>query len=149
MSLWVARKRGGPFIELEDLLEALIREDQGQYPVASSEMLPGSPYMEELVSERQSFFPPEIAGRLLAALEGRSQGPAVTSYGDMPLSRPMKLALESAMRIAEGEIAATVEPLHLLAAIVEVRVNRLAQLLKENGITRQKVARALRSPGQT
>lgn len=51
-------------------------------------------------------------------------------------------ALALAAKIAQRKDSKIVEPLHLLAAIVEDRESRLAQLLRDNGVTRQRVAQA-------
>jgi ATP-dependent Clp protease ATP-binding subunit ClpA len=61
----------------------------------------------------------------------------------MPVSRDVKNILASAAKAAHQN--KTIEPLHLLAAIVEDRDSRLAQLLRDHGITRQKISHALDS----
>ena len=37
MALWSARRRGGAYIEPEDLLHAIIREDRGDFAALSAE----------------------------------------------------------------------------------------------------------------
>jgi hypothetical protein len=61
----------------------------------------------------------------------------------MPVSRSLKQALTSAGKIAQQRDSKTIEPLHLLAAIVEERERGLPQLLREHGVTRQTVVKAL------
>ena len=61
------------------------------------------------------------------------------------MSRPLKQVLALAAGIAGGKNLKTIEPLHLLAAIAEDRDSRLAQLLRDNGVTRQKLREALQS----
>jgi ATP-dependent Clp protease ATP-binding subunit ClpA len=145
LALWIAQKRGAAFIELEDILEAVIREDQGEVSAALA-MHPDNVHIIEPVDQHPSFFTPEIAGRLLAAFEVPPQGPAVPTHQDMPLSDPAKSTLKSAERITDDDAWAMITPLHLLAGILEQRESRWAQLLQENGITRQNVVEALRPP---
>lgn len=149
MALWSARNRGGSFIELEDLLHGLIREDRGEFTALAGEMLPGFP----VVSGHNPFFTVEAATVLLRELgedpEPRSAGaqarnlepaPAV----DMPASHSLQHVLELAAKARQNN-AKTIEPLNLLAAIAEDRKTRPAQLLRDRGITRQKIAQAIAS----
>jgi ATP-dependent Clp protease ATP-binding subunit ClpA len=61
----------------------------------------------------------------------------------MPVSESLKQVLASVARITRKRDSKTIEPLHLLAEIVEDREGKLAQLLLDHGVTRQKVAQAL------
>jgi ATP-dependent Clp protease ATP-binding subunit ClpA len=63
---------------------------------------------------------------------------------DMPIAKRLGTVLKAAAKIAD-RIGGTIEPLHLLAAIVEERESQLAKLLRKSGITRQRVALALES----
>jgi ATP-dependent Clp protease ATP-binding subunit ClpA len=60
------------------------------------------------------------------------------------MSHSLKHVLASVAKAHRNDTK-TIEPLHLLAAIVEDRDSRLAQLLRDHGITRQKVAEAIDS----
>ena len=62
--------------------------------------------------------------------------------GCRPARGPLRLGLVAK---AHQDDAKTIEPLDLLAGIVENRDSRLAQLLRDHGITRQNVAKALDS----
>ena len=141
IAVWAARERGGSHIEREDLLEALIREDRGEF-TASAETCPGSLLIEEGNGGRQSFFSKEVAQKLLQALDQPRNRDEATK-GDMPISESLKQALKIAAKIACDTESTTIEPLHLLAAIVERRDSRIAQLLGEQGITREGVAQTL------
>ncbi|HEY1240975.1 MAG TPA: Clp protease N-terminal domain-containing protein [Bryobacteraceae bacterium] len=144
LALDVARKRGGDYIELEDLLEAIIREDRGEFPSIFAEAIHSGSFATPAAA---GFFPETAAQALLSALDTRPRGSQIRS-GDMPLSRAVKNALaRAAENTGDGKIS-VIEPLHLLEAIVEDRESRLAQLLRDNSITRQRVAVALgRLPG--
>jgi len=142
LALDVARKRGGDFIELDDLLEAIIREDQGEFPSMFAEAMQGA---AASVTRAVRFFPETAAEALLATLDTRPRGLQIRS-GDLPLSRDVKKALARAADNTGDGKTSVIEPLHLLEALVEDPESRLAQLLRDNGITRQKVAAALAGP---
>ena len=154
-ALWSARKRRGSHLEVEDLLHAVIREDRGEFSALAGEMFPGDPGEPgDPPGGRIPFFTGQIAAVLLRELQ---EDPAPWSAGgragkleaapafDMPTSRSLQQVLERAAKNRPDDTKA-IEPLHLLAAIAEDRESRLAQLLRDHGITRQKIARAL-DPG--
>jgi len=155
MALWSARNRGGSFIEPEDLLLALIREDRGEFTALAGEMFTGFPVVSGDIGGRSGghspFFTAEAATVLLRELEEdpepRSAGgqarklepaPAV----DMPTSHSLQHVLKLAAKARQND-AKTIEPLNLLAAIADDRETRLAQWLRDHGITRQKIAQAV------
>jgi ATP-dependent Clp protease ATP-binding subunit ClpA len=79
---------------------------------------------------------------LLTALEEPPKGDPAAK-GDMPVSHSLQELLGLAAKIAQRKDTKTIEPLHLLAAIVKDREGKLAQLLLDHGVRRQKVAQAL------
>jgi ATP-dependent Clp protease ATP-binding subunit ClpA len=151
MALWSARRRGGLYIEPEDLLHALIREDRGEFPATSAEVFPGSVFPNEFSARRQpTFFSDGVARTLLRELNEDQDPLSRETPGekrepvDMPVSRPLKEVLALAAKARQDDTR-TIEPLDLLAGIVENRDSRLAQLLRDCGITRQAVTKALDS----
>lgn len=130
MSLWSARSRGGLYIEPEDLLHALIREDRGELPAVSSEVFPGAPSpIEDPGSGHQPFFSGEVARNLLGELHQepdlllaapRTGTLEPVPHTDMPVSRSLKDVLGLVAK-AHKKDTKTIEPLDLLAAIVENR----------------------------
>jgi len=62
----------------------------------------------------------------------------------MPVSRSLKEVWALVARVHQDDTK-TIEPLDLLAGIVENGDSRLAQLLRDCGITRQNVAKSLDS----
>jgi ATP-dependent Clp protease ATP-binding subunit ClpA len=142
LSRWVAAKRGAESIESEDLLESLIREDQGEFPSIHAEMNSGMPIAMDQGSVPTGFFSEDEARNLLNALEKPTHD-ALDLASDMPIGHSIKKPLESAVRIADRMRHRTIEPLHLLAGIVEHRESQLARLLHENGITQQRGDQAL------
>jgi ATP-dependent Clp protease ATP-binding subunit ClpA len=154
VALWSARRRGGSYIEPEDLLHAIIREDRGEIAAIITEVFPGAAApIEDSVGSHRPFFPGSVATDLLRELdedtdplnaETRSEKPEPMARGDMPMSRPLKNVLALVSKAHQHDLK-TIEPLDLLAGIMENRDSRLAQLLRDHGITRQKVAQALDS----
>jgi ATP-dependent Clp protease ATP-binding subunit ClpC len=143
-----AGKRGATYVDTEDLLVALIREDQRQFLMATRAMSPGrgSPPPEQ-AHLPEPFFSEDMAESLLQASEGPPQGPPVPQGTDMPISEAMKKALKLAAEIADRHQHKMVQPVHLLAAVVEDREDPLAKLLADHGINRRKVKEALDQSG--
>lgn len=156
LALWSARDRGGTSIEPEDLLQALIREDRGEFDAFTPEIFPGTPAgIADRSGARRSFFTSEAAASLLADLHTDPEPHAPTAPPakpepapavDLPVSASLKHVLELAAQSGQND-ASTIEPLHLLAAIAEDRESSTAQLLRAHGITRQKIAEAIHPSG--
>jgi ATP-dependent Clp protease ATP-binding subunit ClpC len=154
MALWSARRRGGPYIEPEDLLHALIREDRGEFATLSTEVFPGiSGPIEIPASGHRPFFSDDAARNLLGKLHEGTDSPNLETPGskrepvpqvDMPVSHSLKHVLALVAEAHQNDIE-TVEPLHLLAAILEDQTSKAAQLLRDQCITPQKVAKGLDS----
>ena len=147
IALWSARERGGSYIEPDDLLHALILEDRGDFASISAEMFPEAPGPIEFPTDNhRRFFEDEIARDLLRELEREPQSGArePAPQGDMPVSESLKRVFATVAK-AHWNDKKIIEPLDLLAGIVEERESRLARLLRDHGITRQKVAEALDS----
>jgi len=155
MALWSARRRCGLYIEPADLLHALIREDRGEFAAVSAEVFPGAAVPDEdSAGDHRPFFSDGVARSLLRELnedadpltaETTSEEREPVPHGDMPVSRSLEEVLALVAK-AHKDDTKTIEPLDLLAGIVEDRDSRLAQLLRDHGITRQNVAKAL-NPG--
>jgi len=155
MALWSARKRSGSYIEPEDLLHALIREDRGEFAALSAEVFPGSRGPIEIPpSGHRPFFADDIARNLLRELHEDPDSPNSEKQQndkrepvpqvDMPISHSLKRVLASAAEAHQNDTK-SIEPLHLLAAILGGRDSRAAQLLRDHHITPQKVTMALDS----
>jgi hypothetical protein len=150
MALWSARKRGGPYIEPEDLLHALIREDRGEMAAIGSDVFPGVETSEQFFAgDHKPFLSDSVARTLLQGLHeqpeplsrdplGEKRQPAPNN--DMPVSHSMKAVLALS---AQGDQRKTIEPLDLLAAIAAIPDSRLANLLRDCGITPETLAKAM------
>ncbi|HTB13424.1 MAG TPA: hypothetical protein VK752_17705 [Bryobacteraceae bacterium] len=85
LSRWMAVTRGAQAIELEDLLEALIREDQGEAAAILSKRHPNIPRVTGQDDAAVPFFSKDEAQALLAALAKPGLGNQDTSV-NMPLA---------------------------------------------------------------
>ena len=154
MSAWSARNRGASYIEPGDLLHALIRQDRGEFTALSAEVFPGAPArLEKPAGGHRRFFEDDLARNLLRELhedaeplnaETRRGKRESVPHVDIPISNSLKHVLGLVAKTHLND-SVTIEPIHLLAAITEDRDSRLAQLLRDHGVTRQEVAKALDS----
>jgi ATP-dependent Clp protease ATP-binding subunit ClpC len=151
-ALWSAKRRGVSYIEPEDLLHALIREDRGEFAAVSAEGFPGAAAPNEnSAGNRPPFFDASVAANLLRELHedperlnAETRGEKKQGPVNMPVSHSLNKLLASAYEAHQND-PKTIEPLDLLAEILENRDSRLAQLLQDHGITSQKVKDALDS----
>ncbi|HXH51138.1 MAG TPA: Clp protease N-terminal domain-containing protein [Terriglobia bacterium] len=136
-----AGQRGAKAIELEDLLVSLVIEDQGKFQEAVSGVWTnGTPVIQPETPPQNPFIAPEIAGELLARFGAPSpQGEPLPTSAEMPLSQASKNALSRANSLCDELQHSSIEPLHLLAAILENQKNKAAQVFRDAGITREKI----------
>lgn len=140
-----AGQRGADAIELGDLLVALLIEDQGGFHKALADFhgrrnstAQADPW------PHQPFLPSELANGLLAQVEAlctRSQ--PVPAASDMPLSEAVKRVFTASASLRDELKQTKVEPLHLLAAVANDQSSRGAEVLRQAGITREKIINAM------
>lgn len=136
-----ARQRGAEAIEIGDLLAALVLDDQGGFVNAIS----GSRGDVTLVVQHKpppegSFFTSEIADELLSQLGAfRPQFQLLRGSPEVPLSQASIKALCRADSLHDEMHSTCIEPLHLLAAVMEHQQSKPAQILRDAGITREKI----------
>jgi ATP-dependent Clp protease ATP-binding subunit ClpA len=142
---FTAGRRGGPFIDVEDLLSALILEDQGEIGKALSELRnlhDGSPagYPRK---EHHSFLAPEQAADILQQIQAAlPQSDPLPTSTDMRVSPELSQILAAAADIPKRFHKTQLEPLHLLLAIAEGSTESVT-ILRDAGITTDKIAQAL------
>lgn len=141
-----AGQRGAAAIEIEDLLVAFIIEDQGEFENAVSSLFPnGKPVVQPGGQPHRPFLPPELASGLLPRVQALcAQSQPLPKESDMPLSEDGKAILRLADKLRVELQQSSLEPLHLLAAFLEDKSSRAAQLFRKAGITREKVIQFLR-----
>jgi len=141
-----AGQRGAASIEVNDLLAAIVIEDQGDFRKAVSEgrdsrdvIIRGDP------SEPSRFLPSTFARELLGRLESENcTSSPIPNSEEMALSDGFKHTLVRAAVLCEEMRQNQVEPMHLLAAILEDDSSQAAQFFRYAGITRENVLAYLR-----
>jgi hypothetical protein len=151
----VAGERGAAAIGVEDLMQALVLEDQADYAkVFPESAVPGAARMA--LPAHRPFFTAEVAAELQRRLESLlpKANPLPDSV-DMPLSAALKELFASAIKLGEelrGEPAMPsriqvghVEPLHLLAAALSDDASVTAEVLRQAGIAKEAVIAAIKT----
>ena len=141
----VSGARGAEVIDLDDLIAALIVEDQNQIPALgmlgmTGQFLPATSH--------HPFLPPNAASSLLENIKRCVPlSPAIPTSADMGLSPALKETLAAASDLKKRLRSKKLTPLHLLAALLAGSYNRV-QALQEAGITEEKVLDAIRRGDQ-
>lgn len=140
-----ATTRGSKEVEVEDALASLLIEDQGDLERVVFESpavgiaRDGPPVPRP---SHQAFLPPDLARRLLARVEA-------LSARSKPLATHLRFSadVKRCVAVAEGMRSqlgqSTIEPLHLLAAILTLRPTPSAEILREAGIDRERILKAI------
>ena len=159
LSRKMAGRRGASAIGVEDLIEALIVEDQGDFLKVfwedevfqedASRAVPPMPQYRAFLSAETAA---EIQRRLETLLPKANPLPDSV---DMPVSEALKELFATATKLGEelrGEPARPsriqvghVEPLYLLAAALSAETSATAEVLKQAGITKEAVIAAIKS----
>src|SRR5579875_656561 len=141
-----AGQRGAEAVEVADLLAALIIEDQEGFSKALSDIrnLPKSAAKADRKTHAP-FFLPELASDLLASLpEMHTNSRASPNELELLLSQSAVRVFERAVSLCAELQHRYVQPLHILAAILDNRSSRVAQILDRAGITREGVLKSVR-----
>jgi ATP-dependent Clp protease ATP-binding subunit ClpA len=140
-----ARLRGATAIETEDLLIALLVEDQERF-METLASVPGVGIDRAYVpGPHQAFLPLGLSGDLIAQIEALcSHSEALPPTTDIPMSEGMRRSFAIATLLRGALQQPAIEPVHLLAAVAGAEQSRAAQVLREAGITGERVLRAIR-----
>jgi Clp amino terminal domain, pathogenicity island component len=153
LSRKMAGRRGASAIGVDDLIEALVVEDQGDFlklfrEDASGAVRPMPQYRAFLSAETAA----EIQQRLEPLLPKANPSPDSV---EMPVSDALEELLAAAIKLGEelrGEPAMPsriqvghVEPLHLLAAALSDETSATAEVLKQAGISNEAVIAAIKT----
>jgi ATP-dependent Clp protease ATP-binding subunit ClpA len=143
--LFVARlesgARGAEMLDLDDLLTALIIEDQNGIPSAVARLGMTGELMA--FPKHQPFLPPDTASSVLESIrESLPHSQAVPQSTDMPISSALQEALAAAIDVGKKLHSKEVTPLHLLAALMQTS-QKGARALREAGITEEEVLRVI------
>jgi len=132
-----AGERGADSMDVNDLVIALIIEDQDPDVKILFVGLPGVILPERAGKEREPFFPPEVAADVLAKLKGiLPRSKSVPRNAEMPISPELERALLAAKDLSNECHRNEVHPLHLLAASFREPCEA-TRLMCEAGITKE------------
>lgn len=146
-----AGQRGAPEISIDDLLAAVIVEDQQM-----KFSVEGFPEFESVQDSNSaswfiphaSFFDSQTAAALLERIDSRLEIAAPQpDHLDIPVSAGLSHAFEIASRLAEELRQSKVEPLVLLASVLGERSSNGVELFREFGFTQAKVLEEIRNSG--
>jgi ATP-dependent Clp protease ATP-binding subunit ClpA len=141
----VAGERGAAASEVEDLMQALVLDDQADYAkVFPKSAVPGAARME--LPTHRPFFTAEVAAEIQRKLEPLlpNAGPVRDSL-DMPVSPALVRILKAVKDRSKESHDGQVEPLHLLAEVLSDDASAVADVLKQAGVTQEAVAAAIES----
>lgn len=134
-------------LEVEDLLKALVLEDQGMSKeiFSNSLGLGGGGAVVNSAPSQLPFLSSESAEHLLSRIKSiMPQSDPVGLTDEIPVSDALGGVFDSASQIHAQFHGSQIEPLLLLAAIATQSNNESAELLSECGITQESVLAKLR-----
>ena len=137
-----AGSRGAAALEPGDLLQAIINEDQGEL----AKRFAGHVIQSGPIQPPQPFFSADVASKVLFRLHSiLPQQEPVEDSVDMPMSPKLEHTFHTATTLAQELHHPQVQPLHLVAAILDEPCSEAAEILGEAGITKEGIMQALRS----
>lgn len=136
-----AGERGAKMIDTNDFLVGLILEDQGALAkTIFSEIHKGQGAFVNQVPSHIPFIPSKRAEDLLANIEGLfPQSEPVALNAEIRLSPSLERVLDSAKALQARLQHREIEALHLLAAILKEESSQGVNLLRDSGITQERV----------
>ena len=141
----VAGERGSTTIDAGDLLVGLIHEDQGAHGSMLSKFSGGEGAVSRFpASTHKNFFDPTIATELLTSIEESLQHQEpIPPWIEIPLSDGLTRVFEAAESYRNQFQQKQVEPLHLLAAILNDQGSVASRELLSAGIIQEEVFESL------
>lgn len=141
-----AGRRGATALDPAHLLDALVREDQGEMAAKFQGAVTSS---GPLRPPEHSFFSAEVAAQILSMLEHvlSPQADPLADSADMPCSPAVGQTFASASGLAKELHHDLVEPLHLVAAVLSTTNSEAGEILRRVGISRAAVIAAIRAEG--
>jgi len=137
-----AGKRGSSTLEVAHLLDAIVREDQGELPTIFQGAVTAS---GPLRPPDQSFFSAGAAKQILSDID-RSlppQAEPIADSMDLECSSGLTEVLACATALAKELQHDRVEPLHLVAAMFSAERSKITDILRGVGISRELVIAAI------
>jgi hypothetical protein len=139
-----AGRRGAAELEPLDLLDAIVREDQGELATRFAGAVTTS---GPLRPPDRSFFSPQAASDILSKLEQvlPPKAKPVADFIDIECSSVLGETFATATALAKELHHDKVEPLHLIAALLSIEDSGVAEILEGVGVYRETVAAAIQS----
>jgi hypothetical protein len=135
--------RGADSLDVGDLLFAFVTEDQSKFGDLMSHLHPGNGPIIGLEAHG-SFLPADVASRVLGSLESAlPHSSPVPTTQDLSLTSALQSVVEQAEALRSETGYAELEPLHLLAAIIQKGSASVTAELVNSGITYESVMEAL------
>jgi ATP-dependent Clp protease ATP-binding subunit ClpA len=146
----VAGERGSAFIDVEDLLIGLLREDQGTNEAMLSKLARDKEGVRSVspAPTHKQFFDPTIAGALLSSIEeSLPHLEPIELWVEIPLSGGLARVFEAAEVYRTQFHHDEIQPLHLLAAVFNDEESLAVRELGKTGITQEEALKHLRALG--
>jgi Clp amino terminal domain, pathogenicity island component len=139
--------RGAEMIDLDDLLAALIVEDQNKIPDVLERLGRTGPFYFGSTTH-EPFLPADAAASLLDTIrQSLPRSEPIPTSVDMAISPALGETLSTAIALREKLRSKEVTPLHLLAVLLAGSHKGL-QALRDAGITEEKALDVIRSEEQ-
>jgi len=133
-------------IDLDDLLGALIVEDQNKVPDALELLGESGRFIGS--TTHQPFLPPDAATSLLESIQrSLPRSESIPTAADMAISLALRETLGAASDLREKLQSKEVTPLHLLAVLLSGS-HKGVQALRDAGITEENVLDVIRKKDQ-
>lgn len=141
-----AGNAGATAIDIDHLVAGIVVEDGGKNAMAK--LLNVDPnsigVMTDMEPHPVPFFPPEVAAMLLAKIDEHSpHSEPIPQLTEMPTTSELTQVLNAAQDLRRQFQSAKVYPLHLLAAALGDPSSKASQVLRDAGISQEKVLEAL------
>jgi ATP-dependent Clp protease ATP-binding subunit ClpA len=139
-----AGRRGAAALEPAHLLQAIVREDQGELAARFAGAVTSS---GSLRPPERAFLSPEAASEILSRIEQLlpPEAEPLADSADMQCSSALGETFARATALAKELHHEKVEPLHLVAAMLSIEGSGLVAILERAGISREAVIAAIQS----
>ncbi|MCU1307675.1 MAG: hypothetical protein JWN45_2370 [Acidobacteriaceae bacterium] len=144
-------ERGTDALGVGDLVIGILLEDQNRMGTVLSGVFgaEGGEDSVQMFEPHAAFFTAESASDLLVGIEGLlSHSSPIPPSEDMSVSTDLSRVFELTEKLRNDLHHSQVQPLHLLAAILEDNSNQFADLFGRAGITKDAVFAALKGKPQ-
>jgi ATP-dependent Clp protease ATP-binding subunit ClpA len=140
---WKAGRRGANALDVGDLISAIIVEDQEMLSKLMG--CEGQIFQPAGLRPHTPFFSESSASDLLASIEGiLSRSNPIPDSTDLPITRDLQRIFKSVENDWQETHHKEIEPLHLLAAVLEGTHRPVVDLLNSAGITKENVRARLK-----